>query len=429
MGKGITRRIFKGDRVVWTIFFILCALSLIEVFSATSRQTYGSGNYWQPITKHALFLIAGVGVVWFIHNLKIEWIKLFTKLIYLSGVIFLIYALVGGDRVNDSARWVTLLGVRFQPLEIAKMGLVMMTALVLAKAQTKDGTFLSLTSAMSLINLRPQNENNIKDYTMMTIIAISIIPCGLIFLENLSTVVIVGATLLMMMFIGQVNKWHMLTLIGSAVVAGGLCLTLIMATPESAKDGNSFQRKMLTWKHRLVDVSGADKNMTPEQFYKHSLREGNEQKMYSKLAIGTSGLFGKGPGNSVQRDFIPHAYSDFIYSIIVEELGWIGGVAVLLLYLTLLYRSGKIASKCEEPYPAFLVMGVAILITMQAMMHMHISVGDFVTGQPLPLVSQGGTSILINCVYIGIILSVSRYVKRFNKEESNENITNTPVAE
>lgn len=429
MGRGITRRIFKGDRVVWAVFFILCALSLIEVFSATSRQTYGSGNYWQPITKHALFLLAGVGVVWFIHNLKIEWIKLFTKLIYMAGVVFLIYALIGGDRLNDSARWVTLFGIRFQPLEIAKIGLVMMTALILAKAQTKDGTFLSLTSAMSLIHLRPQNEDSNKDYTMLTIIAISIIPCGLIFLENLSTVVIVGLTILMMMWIGRVNKWHMFALVGSLVLVGGLCLTVILSTPESAKDGNSFQRKMLTWKHRIVDVSDADKNMTPKEYYKHSLKEGNEQKMYSRLAIGTSGLFGKGPGNSVQRDFIPHAYSDFIYSIIIEELGWIGGVAVLLLYLTLLYRSGKVASKCDDPYATFLVMGVAIIITTQALMHMHISVGDFVTGQPLPLVSLGGTSILINCVYIGIILSVSRYVKRLNKEENIENNNNIPVAE
>lgn len=414
MGKGITKILFKGDKVIWAVFFILCVLSLIEVFSATSRLTYGSGNYWSPITKHASFLIAGVGVVWFMHNMKIEWIKRCSKLVYVMGVVLLLYALFWGDRVNDSSRWVTLplIGVRFQPLEIAKMGLIMMTSLILAKAQTPEGTFLSLKSAMSLIYLRPQNENDSKDRTLLTIIVIAILPCLLIFLENLSTVVIVGVSLLMMMFIGRINKKHLLCLLGLLLLLGGLCLGAILATPESAKDGNAMQRKMLTWKHRFQDVSAADKDMTPLEYYKHSLREGNEQKMYSKLAIGTSDLLGKGPGNSVQRDFIPHAYSDFIYSIIIEELGLLGGIGVLLLYLTLLYRSGRIASKCDDPYAAFLVMGLAIIMTMQALMHMHISVGDFVTGQPLPLVSQGGTSILINCAYIGIILCVSRYVKR-----------------
>ena len=152
----------------------------------------------------------------------------------------------------------------------------------------------------------------------------------------------------------------------------------------------------------------------------------NEQRTYANIAIASSHIIGCGPGNSVQRDFIPHAYSDFIYAVIIEELGLLGGLFVLILYMTILYRCGKIAKKCEDPYPAFLIMGIGMIITMQAMLHMYISVGDFVTGQPLPLISQGGTSVLINCVYIGMILSISRYAK---KASNNPNQANKEVTE
>lgn len=420
MVKEVTRKLFKGDKIVWAVFFILCALSLVEVFSASSRMTYEMGSYWKPITKHAIFLIAGVCVVWFIHNMKIEWIKSFSKFVYIVGVVLLVYTLLSGNRVNDSSRWVTLLGIRFQPSEIAKMGIMMMTSLILAKAQTSNGTFLSLKDAMSLIYLRPQKEDNTKDYTMLTIIIVAIIPSILILLENLSTVIIIGASLLAMMFIGCIKGKHIIILLVTGIIVGALGFTIIIRTPDSAKHGSAFERKMLTWKNRLVDDDNSEKTLTPKEFYKNAIKNGDHQNLYSKLAIGTSSLFGKGPGKSVQRDFIPLAHSDFIYSIIIEELGLIGGIVVLLLYLTLLFRSGRIASRCEDPYSAFLVIGISTIITVQALMHMFISVSDFVTGQPLPLVSQGGTAILINCVYIGIILCVSREAKRLEREKQKE---------
>ena len=141
MVKNVTRKLFKGDKVVWAVFFILCALSLIEVFSASSRMTYEMGSYWKPITKHALFLIAGIGVVWFFHNMKLEWIRNFSKFVYVVGVVLLIYAFVGGDRVNDSARWVTILGVRFQPSEIAKLAIIVFLARCLTTNKEALKTF------------------------------------------------------------------------------------------------------------------------------------------------------------------------------------------------------------------------------------------------------------------------------------------------
>ena len=395
MGKGISKRIFKGDKIIWTIFFILCALSIIEVFSASSRKTFETHNYWQPITRHAMFVIAGVGVTWFIHNMKISWIKQFSYFIYIAGVIGLVWAAFGGAVVNESARWVEIFGIKFQPMEIAKMGIVMTTALVLAESQTEEGTDLK---------------------AMKKIMLLCAVPCFFILLENLSTVAIILATVFLMMLIGRVYWNHLLGLVGAGALAVIILFGAIMATPNKieAKQGSAVYKvhnKMLTWKNRVLDVTDTGGQVKPKDYQ----ISGNEQRTYANIAIATSGLIGKGPGNSVQRDNIPHAYSDFIFAIIIEELGLIGGIIVIMLYLTLLYRCGSIASGCEDAYPAFLIMGMGFIIAIQAMMHMTISVGGPVTGQPLPLVSQGGTSTLINCIYIGTMLSISRYVRRLNK--------------
>lgn len=396
MGKGITKRIFKGDKIIWIIFFILCALSLIEVFSASSRKTYETHNYWQPITRHAMFVIAGVGVVWFIHHMKISWIKQFSFFTYIVGVIGLIWAAFDGAVVNESARWVDIFGVKFQPMEIAKMGIVMTTATILAQSQTEEGTDLK---------------------AMKKILLLCAVPCCFILMENLSTVVIILATVFLMMFVGRVYWKHMLALIGAGMLAGTIMLSAIMLTPDNldVKPKSIFYKiynKTLTWKNRILDVLNTSEQVKPKDYE----ISGNEQRTYANIAIATSGLVGKGPGNSVQRDNIPHAYSDFIYAIIIEELGLIGGFVVIMLYLTLLYRCGSIASGCEDAYPAFLIMGMGFIIAIQALLHMTISVGGPVTGQPLPLVSQGGTSTLINCIYIGTMLSISRYVRRLNRD-------------
>ncbi|MBQ6694864.1 MAG: FtsW/RodA/SpoVE family cell cycle protein [Bacteroidaceae bacterium] len=409
MGKGITGRLFKGDRVIWCVFFILCVLSLIEVFSASSRQTYNT-SYWAPITKHAIFVIAGVGVAWFMHNMKAEWIKGFTKFTYILGVLMLIYALTpGGVTRNGSTRWIYI-GFEFQHFEVVKLGIVMIISYILTKAQCEKGTRLSWESALSLINLRPKSEKK-GDFTMLAILVAVAIPSIFIFTENLSTILILGTVTLAMMFIGCVNFKHLFMLVGGFVLIGGLGVITLLSLPENLADKGSFGSKVITWKHRLV----GDKLPSDPKDVKIS---GKEQRIYSKIAIAEGGLVGKGPGNSVRRDYIPHAYSDFIFAIILEELGIAGGVLTIILYLTLLYRCGIIAKNCDDPYAAFLAIGIGILITIQALMHMFITVGDFITGQPLPLVSQGGTSFLVNCMYIGIVLSISRYANKVAQKES-----------
>ena len=400
----LKKYLFKGDKTIWIIFFIICAISWIEVFSATSRQINNvNGNYLLPIIKHTIFLAVGILVVFIMHYMKVAWIKKMTFVIYALGLIGLIWAqLDEGSNINDSARWIKIMGMTFQPMELAKMGLVMVTAYISAEYQSEEGT---------------------SRFALKYIALFGAIPILLILKENLSTAAIILLTLYGMMFICRYPKGQMLKILGIALATVTLGVTLIMSAPEKWGEEKGFKQKVITWKHRFVDAVKSEP-VTPENYVIE-----NEQRTYANIAIASSNIFGCGPGNSKQRDFIPHAQSDFIYAIIIEELGLIGGIFVLLLYMTLLFRCGKIAKKCEDPYPAFLVMGVGMIITLQALVHMYISVGDFVTGQPLPLISQGGTSVIINCVYIGMILSISRYAKKAsaNPKQTFEEIDNETI--
>ena len=398
MGDNLKKYLFKGDKTIWAVFFILCAISWVEVFSATSGQIK-TGSYWSPIIKHTTFLVAGIVVVWIIHNMKVAWIKKTTHVIYWMGVAGLLWAQFFGPRINDSARWIIIWGMTIQPMEFAKMGLVMVTALISAQHQDEMGT---------------------DRFALKRIALYAVLPVLIIFKENLSTAAIILATIYAMMFISRYPKGQMWKIFGGAAAAGIIGITLILSAPESWGEEGGFKQKIITWKHRIVDAAKSEP-VTAENYVIK-----NPQRTYSHIAIASSHILGCGPGNSVQRDFIPHAQSDFIYAIIIEELGLLGGLIVLLLYMTILFRCGMIAKKCEDPYPAFLVMGVGMIITLQALLHMYISVGNFITGQPLPLISQGGTSVIINCVYVGMILSISRYAKKANAnpQQSFEEIDN-----
>ena len=396
MGTDKLKKIlFKGDKTIWVVFFILCALSWVEVFSATSRQTYKIESYWLPIIKHSAFLCGGILVVWFIHNMKMPWIKKLTYGIYWIGLIGLIWAQFDpSSEINDSARWIKIYGMTFQPMEFAKMGLIMVTALILSQHQDEYGT---------------------KETALKPIIKYCTLPILIILKENLSTAALLLATIYLMLFIARIPRKQLMILFGIGAAIGILGITTVMLTPDSAAKDGGLGQKIVTWKHRLTNASSGSGEIKPENF-----DSDDDQMVYSKFAIASSNILGCGPGNSIQRDYIPHAYSDYIYAVIIEELGLAGGILVLMLYLTLLYRSGKIARRCEEPYPAFLVMGIGMIIVTQAMLHMTISVSTFVTGQPLPLLSQGGTSVIINCIYIGFMLSISRYANKVSKNVETE---------
>lgn len=395
---GLIKDLFKGDKVIWIIFLFLCLISVVEVFSAASTLTYKSGDHWGPITQHSVILMVGAVIVVLVHNIPCKYFSVLPFFLLPLSCILLLFVmgmgLITGDRVNGAARWMTFFGIQFQPSELAKMAVIIVTAFILSKLQEEDSA-------------------NPKAFKyIMWIIGIVFV---LIAPENGSTAALLFGVVFLMMVIGRV-PWKQL---GKLVAFIGIVLTIfvgiIMVTPASKYRNVPMMHRVETWQSRIKGFF-EDKGAVPAAKYDI---DKDAQIAHANIAIATSHVIGKMPGNSVQRDFLSQAFSDFIFAIVIEELGLLGGAFIVMLYLWLLIRAGRIAKRCDKYFPAFLVMGIAMLLVSQAMLNMMVAVGLFpVTGQPLPLISKGGTSTLINCAYIGMILSVSRYV--IQKEEQRK---------
>lgn len=404
--------IFKGDKVVWMVFFFLCMISIVEVFSASSHLTYKSQNYMGPIIYHVGTIVAGVVIAIITLNIPCRYFKIMTPFLLLASFFTLIWVLIGGDNINGANRVISLPGFTFQPSEIAKGTIVLITAQILSAMQREDGA---------------------DQQAFKYILWIALPMIALIGIENLSTAMLISFVVLLMMFIGRVPLQQLGKLLGivAAIAAFAFAVIMLVGNVEDKdpkltkvertepqaekKDGNFIEKglqKMFhradTWKGRIVKFTDS-KEIAPEDFD----LDKDAQVAHANIAIVSSNVIGRGPGNSVERDFLPQAFSDFIYAIIVEEMGITGAAFVALLYIILLFRAARIANRCENNFPALLVMGIALLLVVQATFNMMVAVGLApVTGQPLPLISKGGTSTIINCAYIGAILSISRSAKR-----------------
>ena len=398
--------IFKGDKVIWMVFFFLCMISIVEVFSASSGLTYKSQNYVGPIAYHTSTIIAGVVVAIITLNIPCRYFKLMTPFLMLLSAVTLLWVLLAGTKVGDAGRWINLFGFTFQPSEIAKGTIVLAVAQILAAMQ---------------------RENGADKQAFKWILWITLPACLLIGLENLSTAALLCSVVYLMMIIGRVPALQLIKLAGVVIGLALVGLLLIMAVGNdtnvavdkaqteqvvTAPKEKSKIEKLLhradTWKSRIKKFSNKEE-ITPDQYD----LDKDAQVAHANIAIVSSNIIGKGPGQSVERDFLSQAFSDFIFAIVIEELGIVGATAVVFLYIVLLYRTARIASRCENNFPAFLAMGLALLLVIQASFNMLVAVGIApVTGQPLPLISKGGTSTIINCAYIGVILSVSRSAKK-----------------
>ena len=408
----------KGDKVIWMIFLLLCIISVIEVFSASSILTYRTGNYLSPVMKHAGLLMVGVAFAFVTMRIPCKYFQAATLLLLVLSFVLLIVALCVSSETNGASRWLSLGGIKFQPSEMAKGTIVL--------------------SVAQILSFRDKNEF-FKYKAFRFIMFISVPMIGLIFIENFSTAALLALVVFLMMFIGRVPGQQLLKLVAFVGAMAALFLAFIFMAPEEKKeeineddvelvtdgskevkekeDKNPFAgllHRAPTWKNRILNFMDQD-DIKPEDVD----LDGDAQWAHSNIAIASSGIIGKGPGNSTERDFLPQAFSDFIYAIIVEEMGIIGAFVVCFLYIFLLFRTAKIASQCATTCPALLIMGIALLIVVQAMFNMLVSVGAVpVTGQPLPLISKGGTSSIINCIYIGIIQSVSISAKKKTVEEN-----------
>ena len=399
--------IFKGDKVIWIVFFMLCMISLVEVFSASSNLTYKSNNFIMPIMKHAIMLAVGGFIAVVITNIPCRYFKLTTPFLILISVATLLWVLFAGESINGANRVIEIAGQTFQPSEIAKGTIILSEAQILSAMQTERGA-------------------DRKAFKHILVIALPMI--FLIGLENLSTALLLFASMFLLMFIGRVPWIQLGKLAGICVGFALMGILLIEIVGDDTKVEDSKLTKVEkvekpkkergaiekmfhradTWKARINKFTD-DTEVDPQDYD----LDKDAQVAHANIAIVSSNVIGKGPGNSVERDFLAQAFSDFIYAIIIEEMGLFGATLVVFLYIVLLFRTARIANRCDNNFPAFLCMGLALMLVIQASANMLVAVGIVpVTGQPLPLISKGGTSTIINCAYIGAILSVSRTAKK-----------------
>lgn len=410
--------IFKGDKGIWMVFFFLCLISVIEVYSASAQLTYKGGSYTAPVIKHIFLLAVGIFFMVVTLNVKCKYFKMATPFMLVISLVTLLWVFLAGASTNGAQRWISIVGIQFQPSEIAKGTMVLATAQILSALQTEDGA-------------------DKMAFKYILTVCFFIVP--LIMVENLSTALLLCIVIFMMMLLGRVPMRQLGKLLGFAVLSVALVVGAVMTfgkdeaqKPESqtlteqvaklndvngtnveekAEDKNVVEKvfhRFDTWKSRINKFL-AHKDVAPKDID----LDKDAQVAHANIAIASSNITGKGPGNSEERDFVSQAFSDFIYAIIIEEMGIVGAAGVAMLYIILLFRTGRIASKCENNFPALFAMGLALLLVTQALFNMCVAVGIVpVTGQPLPLISKGGTSTIINCVYIGAILSISRSAQR-----------------
>ena len=368
------RKYFGGDRIIWAVIIVLSLFSLLSVYSTTGilvfRNPGNSPTYF--VFRHSLFLMAGFVMIYITHLIPYKYFSRLSQLMLVIAVPLLIITLFFGQRINEASRWleVPLIGLSFQPSDFAKLALIMYVARLLS-----------------------QKQNEITDFykSFLPIIVPIGLVCLLIMPEDLSTSLILFATCVILMFIGRISARHLLLLSLAGTLIIGSYVGIVILTEKEGRVG--------TWKSRIEGYIDKDTE--------------NYQVEQAKIAIASGGFFGKFPGNSTQRNFLPHPYSDFIYAVIIEEYGLLlGGIPILLMYLILLYRAGVMVRKSTRTFPAFLAVGLTLGLVLQAMVHMAVAVNLIpVTGQPLPLVSMGGTSLILTSISLGMILSVSKGIR------------------
>lgn len=385
-----------GDRVIWVVYFLLCVISLVEGYSAASTLSYEKGNFVDQLIRQTMFLFVGTVICVVVHRIPCRKFKIVPLLLYPMSIILLLITLFGPS-TNDAARWIDVGLFKFQPSEVAKGSLVIAVALALSKLQREDGA---------------------DRRALKIILGLTIPICALIVPENLSTAALLFGVIVLIMFIGRVPLVQLGKLFGVLALMLTVIVTLVLSLPkDNSLSGLPGMHRMETWNTRIYEYLGGeeDEALTPETY---DLRN-DAQVAHANIAIASSNVIGKMPGNSVERDFLYQAFSDFIFAIIIEEMGIIGAVLVVFLYIILLFRAGRISSRCERNFPPFLIMGLTLLLVTQAILNMLVAVGLFpVTGQTLPLISRGGTSTIMTCFYFGMILSVSRYARQVSEPQN-----------
>lgn len=372
----------KGDKVIWVIMFLLSLLSILVVYSAvvTLAHKYKQGNTEYFLLKQFVIIALGFGIAYMFHKIKYTVFSKLAQIGFILSIPLLIYTLLKGVSAGEASRWLEIpgLGLTFQSSDFAKLMLLIYVARILT-VKTKE-------------------LQDLKSVFKLLLVPIGIV-CVLILPANFSTAALLFFNCLLLMFLGGIHIKIILKIFGICILVASLFFTWIMFAPDTIPGGRGS-----TWKSRIESFSNGD-------------AKSNYQSEQAKIAIA-GGIIGKGPGKSTQRAFLPQASSDFIYAIIIEEYGLFGGIFLLFLYMILLYRGIKILRDNDKPFGGLVAIGLSFSLVFQALVNMAVAVNLFpVTGQPLPLISMGGTSIWFTMITLGIILSVSRASEDKTKEE------------
>ena len=385
----------KGDKVIWSIVAMLVLISLLAVYSSTGSLAYkhNKGNAEYYLFRQITFIVIGVAIIYFTHLLDYRWFSKVALWFYIISIPLLVYTLFFGSNINDANRWIRLpvINLTFQTSDFARLALFMYLARQLSRKQSI-----------------------IKDFKKgyLPLVMPIVLTCILIAPANLSTALLTGATGMLVIFLGRASVKHILLTILVALLPVTLLIVGAISSyhPEDIDQpvkragvvsSLKHQGRIGTWMRRIQDFVYTKGDESPYQIQQ------------AKIAIAKGGWLGTGPGNSEQRNFLPHPYSDFIYAIIIEEYGMIGGLMIVILYMTFLFRSIRLFRNCPFAFGAFLALALSITLAIQAIANMAVNVNLLpVTGVTLPLVSMGGTSFLFTCFAIGIILSVARNVEK-----------------
>ncbi len=392
----------KGDKVIWALVIILALVSMLVVYSATGSLAYKmyKGNTEIYLFKQIIFIIIGITVIYFAHLVNYTMWSKVARVLFIISIPLLFYTLFFGVRMNEGSRWIKLpiINMTLQTSDLAKLALFMYLARMLSKKQAVI--------------------KNFKEGYLPLIIPVLLV-CVLIAPANLSTALLLGSSCMLLFFIGRANMKHILWTVGIAIIP--LIFLIVSAITKHNSSDNELQvekksssvltGRVATWIGRVEGFIYGSKKSNNESAY---------QVEQAKIAIAKGGLLGAGPGNSTQRNFLPQAYNDFIYPIIIEEYGMIGGAFIVFIYLIFLWRCIRIFKRCPYAFGAFLALGLSFTLVIQAVANMAVSVNLFpVTGVTLPLVSMGGSSFLFTCFSIGIILSVARNVEQLEGKQIN----------
>ena len=387
------KALFRGDKIIWIVTLFLILISLLVVYTSSEQlANRRNQNNTYILFRHFVTVMFGIVAMIIAANIKY---KIYSKVLvffFWISIPLLLFTMFLGKYVNNAQRGIEILGMTFQTSDLAKVAIVGYLARVLT--------------------VRRDSMDNIKELIKWVMLPI-LVTVGLIFKNNFSTAAMLFVTCLVVMFLGRIKLKYIFGFVGAVVVAGAIALLVLLAIkPADAKDTNRSR----TWLARVERFMGGGQEEEEQE-------DKFNQVLQAKIAVAGGSVLGKGPGKSTQRNILQHSYSDFIYAIIVEEYGLVGGAFVLILYLVLLFRATRIMIRAPQSYGGLLAMGLAFSLVFQAMLNMGVAVGLLpVTGQPLPFVSMGGTSLMFTGLSLGIIISVSKGINKNNNDERDSEI-------